>query len=56
MEGRDKKVLELPKWECLRCGHKWVPRREVYPRICPKCKSPYWDRERERKEEEPKEG
>ena len=27
---------------CLRCGHKWIPRIELI-RICPKCKSPYWD-------------
>lgn len=36
--------------ECLRCGHKWIPRGikpkngEVDIRICPKCKSPYWDK------------
>ncbi|MDD4875865.1 MAG: hypothetical protein PHQ86_01855 [Dehalococcoidales bacterium] len=28
---------------CKRCGHKWIP-RQVEIRICPKCKSPYWDR------------
>jgi DNA-directed RNA polymerase subunit RPC12/RpoP len=36
------------KQECLRCGHKWFPRihpsRE--PVQCPKCKSPYWNKER----------
>lgn len=26
-----------------RCGHEWIPRGEK-PRVCPKCKSPYWDR------------
>lgn len=31
-----------PPVECVRCGHKWIPRiKDV--RICPKCKSPYWD-------------
>lgn len=30
------------------CGHQWSPRREhedmlPIPRICPKCKSKYWD-------------
>lgn len=29
--------------ECLRCGHKWTPRKPEV-RICPKCKSAYWDR------------
>jgi len=30
---------------CKRCKHEWTPRKEEV-RICPKCKSPYWDRER----------
>ena len=29
---------------CFRCGHKWVQREKEKPRICPKCKSPYWDK------------
>ena len=39
----------LPKFSCLRCGHTWYPRREVYPTVCPRCKSPYWDKERKNK-------
>jgi transcription initiation factor IIE alpha subunit len=36
---------------CERCKHKWVPRGQVNkPTVCPKCKSPYWDRERGVKE------
>ncbi len=31
------------KKRCLRCGHVWES-RSVKPRVCPKCKSPYWDR------------
>lgn len=31
---------------CKRCDHRWVPRKKEI-RICPKCKSPYWDRGRE---------
>ena len=35
---------------CDRCGHKWVPRQQgVEPKVCPKCKSPYWSRPRQRK-------
>ncbi len=31
--------------ECSRCGHVWSPRGYgSLPRICPACKSPYWDR------------
>ncbi len=29
---------------CLRCGHKWFPRSPEEPKVCGKCKSPYWDR------------
>src|ERR1035437_1688309 len=31
---------------CKRCGHEWRPRVEGHPVQCPKCKSPYWDREK----------
>lgn len=47
------KTFKLPKAVCKRCGHEWTPRRSN-PEMCPKCKSPYWHRERER-EVEPQE-
>lgn len=28
------------------CGHEWLPRdreTDVEPKVCPKCKSPYWN-------------
>ncbi len=34
---------------CNHCGHIWQPRSfqsQSEVRICPKCKSPYWDKER----------
>ena len=33
-------------FRCERCAHEWVARRREgkQPRICPKCKSAYWDR------------
>ena len=32
-------------FKCERCGHEWVPRDiNVAPRVCPSCKTPYWDR------------
>ena len=42
--------IKLDGYKCDRCGHIWLPR--VYgetadPVICPKCKSPYWNRPRE---------
>jgi predicted Zn-ribbon and HTH transcriptional regulator len=37
----------LAGFRCERCGHEWVPRdKSQEPRVCPKCKSPYWDRPR----------
>jgi predicted Zn-ribbon and HTH transcriptional regulator len=35
--------VTLQGFLCERCGHKWVPREEGDPRVCPKCKSPYWN-------------
>ena len=30
-----------------RCGHEWLPRNAAdKPRVCPKCKSPNWDRQK----------
>ncbi len=45
---------EVNAFRCLRCGHEWIPRVELSqlegelkekPRICPNCKSAYWDLE-----------
>ena len=36
---------------CKRCGHSWIPRKNKVI-ICPKCKSPYWDRERTNKKKQ----
>lgn len=35
-------------YQCDRCSHEWIPRgeSEEEPRVCPKCKSPYWNRPR----------
>ncbi len=39
--------IEINQVTCQRCGHKWYPRSpEVI--ICPKCKSPYWDKKKVR--------
>ena len=37
--------ITLLKMDCKRCQHTWIPKKEEV-RICPKCKSPYFDRER----------
>ncbi len=32
---------------CYRCSHEWQPlNTNDVPRLCPKCKNPYWDRPR----------
>lgn len=36
--------VKLPKFECLRCGHKWSPRNDEKPLRCGFCKSPYWEK------------
>jgi hypothetical protein len=47
--------ITVPGYRCERCGHEWVARgahqsdprakkkSEAKPRICPKCKSAWWD-------------
>ena len=29
--------------KCIRCKHRWIPRKSTKPKKCPKCKNP-WDR------------
>ena len=40
--------IKMMGYRCTRCGHEWVPRVNATapPRVCAKCKSPYWDRQR----------
>jgi predicted Zn-ribbon and HTH transcriptional regulator len=38
--------ITLKGYKCERCLHVWVPRENGRPRVCPKCKSAYWDRAR----------
>jgi len=34
--------VELKQIKCERCGHTWTPRKTDI-RMCPKCKTPYFD-------------
>ena len=34
--------------KCERCEHEWLPRIDVEPIICPKCKSAYWNTARDK--------
>lgn len=38
--------ITMKGYQCERCAHQWAPRDAGYPKVCPKCKSPYWDRPR----------
>ena len=38
--------VKLDGYKCERCGHIWAPRDKETPKVCPKCKSPYWNRPR----------
>lgn len=40
--------MTVTGYRCARCNWEWLPRTSRRPTICPHCKSPYWDRERER--------
>jgi len=35
--------IKLPMFECLRCGHRWYPKKPEQPKCCGFCKSPYWN-------------
>lgn len=39
--------MKLLKRKCLRCNHSWILRKSNEPKVCPKCKSPYWDKKRQ---------
>jgi Zn finger protein HypA/HybF involved in hydrogenase expression len=34
--------IKLVKLKCERCGYEWNPRKPEI-RMCPSCKTPYWD-------------
>jgi hypothetical protein len=46
--------VSVGSYRCERCGHVWVPRKyeigdQKDPVICPKSKSPYWNKPRDKK-------
>ena len=39
--------VQIWGFRCERCEHEWAPREpDQAPTVCPKCKSPYWNRPR----------
>lgn len=41
-------TIKTKGYRCLRCGHEWIPKRKEEPRVCPNCKSPYWNKPRKK--------
>ncbi len=49
-------TMQVKGCRCERCGYEWVPRgprlenrgkgSDDKPRLCPNCKSPYWQTKR----------
>ena len=35
----------MVRTKCMRCGHEWVKRKDIIT-VCPKCKSPYWNKKK----------
>jgi predicted nucleic acid-binding Zn-ribbon protein len=46
--------FKLPMLKCIRCKHTWPPRTQNLPKVCPECKSPYWNTEKRVKKSEEK--
>lgn len=40
----ERPVYRITEIDCQRCGHHWIPKIPNV-RICPECKSPYYDRQ-----------
>ena len=48
-----KTTRQLIVYSCERCQHEWLPRNQQrQPRVCPRCKSAYWDRARKTAEQQ----
>lgn len=41
-------TVELRRFRCLRCGHRWITRLSARkkPKLCPKCHNPNWNVDR----------
>lgn len=45
--GKEVAKIKLDGYRCERCEHVWLPRvynEDEDPVICPRCKSPYWNK------------
>ena len=44
MKDKSRIKITVDGRKCLRCNHEWIPKKRS--RICPKCKSAYFDVEK----------
>jgi len=42
-------AVTMLKCKCERCRHEWITRTKEEPRVCPKCKNPYWNKPKKTK-------
>ena len=49
-------TIEVVTATCGRCGYKWELKRGIVPKLCARCKSPYWNAERKHKPHERRAG
>lgn len=42
-------LIQIDGYKCERCNHEWTKRGEGDPTVCPKCKSPYWNKPKAKK-------
>jgi len=40
------RITKMNENKCLRCDYQWQSRLKRKPKVCPKCKSYFWDKER----------
>jgi len=49
LTSRSMAKVKLVGYRCDRCEHEWLPReKSTDPKVCPKCKSPYWNTPRKK--------
>ena len=44
-------TIKVKGFKCERCEYEWIPHDiNVEPLVCPRCKSPYWNKPRRKKQ------
>lgn len=45
LPGSELEAVEITVLGCRwRCRHEWIAQAKERPKVCPKCKSPNWDK------------